>query len=48
MSERALPPDEIAHFAKLGRGEVEAYRRALQVRGVRAFVLPLRECDGPT
>ncbi len=48
MSEQALPPNEIAHFAKLGRGEVESYRRALQLRGVNAFVLPLRECDGGT
>ncbi len=48
MSDRALPQGEIAHFAKLGRGEVETYRRALQLRGVNAFVLPLRECDGAT
>ena len=46
MSE--LPPVELAHLAQLGRGEVEAYRRALEIRGVPAFVLALRECDGPT
>ena len=48
MNERNEPQDAIAHFAKLGRGEVESYRRALQLRGVNAFVLPLRECDGAT
>ena len=49
MSERGLPTDDsdIAHLAQLGRGEVETYRRALEQRGVRAFVVPLRECDGP-
>jgi len=50
VSERDAQPGaaDVAHLAQLGRGEVEAYRRALETRGVQAFVLPLRACDGPT
>ena len=50
MSEpgRTPAPESLFHLAQLGRGEVEAYRRALESRGVAAFVVPLRECDGPT
>lgn len=50
MNEHDAQPEEadVAHLAQLGRGEVEVYRRALETRGVKAFVLPLRACDGPT
>ena len=40
--------DDLARLAQFGRGEVQTYQRALSERGVPAFVLPLRACDGPT
>lgn len=43
-----MSEQDLLRLAQLGRGEIESYRRALESRGVRAFVLPPRECDGPS